>query len=167
MNNLPRNILVIAAVVVSFLGAMSFFFARQEYAADSVIFDTSRNIAINGYDTVAYYKQKAPMLGDPRYQADWAGSTWFFTSAENRDTFVAKPVNYAPMFGGYDPVGVSKGFTNPTNPEIYTIMAGQLYLHYSEDHKAFWHEDRATNLILANSNWAFLRERLLTIQNGE
>ncbi len=167
MNNLARNLLVVSAVVISFFGAFSFYLARQDYAANSVIFDTSKNIAINGYDTVAYYVQKKPLRGEPQYQAEWAGSVWFFTSAENRDLFVAKPVNYAPQYGGYDPLGISNGYTNPTDPEIYSLKAGQLFLHYSEEFREHWEMDRSTNLVLANSNWAFLRDQLLAIQNNE
>ncbi len=166
MQNAARNLLIISAIVVSLFGALSFYLASQDYVANSVIFDTSKNIAINGYDTVAYYRQKEPTIGDPQFQADWAGSTWYFSSRENRDIFVDAPINYAPQYGGYDPVGISKGFTNPTDPEIYTLVAGQLYLHYSPEYKEHWEADRGTNLILANSNWAFLRDQLLAQQQN-
>lgn len=167
MKNAARNLLIISAIVVSLFGALSLYLASQDYVADSVIFNTSKNIAINGYDTVAYYQQKEATIGDPQFQADWAGSTWFFSSRENRDLFVSAPVNYAPQYGGYDPLGVSKGYTNPTNPEIYTLLAGQLYLHYSPEYKEQWNGDRATVMILANSNWAFLRDQLLSLQNAD
>ncbi len=167
MQNAARNLLIISAIVVSLFGALSFYLASQDYVADSVIFDTSKNIAINGYDTVAYYQQKRPIIGDPQFQAEWAGSIWFFSNVENRDLFVGAPANYAPQYGGYDPLGVSKGYTNPTNPEIYTLLAGQLYLHYSPEYREHWQNDRATNMILANSNWAFLRDQLLSIQNAD
>ena len=165
MNNLARNLLIISAIVISFLGAFSFFLARQDYVADSIIFDTSKNIAINGYDTVAYHVQKEPLRGEEKYQVEWAGSTWYFINIENRDLFAAKPVNYAPQYGGYDPLGISKGHTNPTDPTVYSLKAGQLFLHYSEQYRDHWELDRGTNLILANSNWVFLRDQLLDTQN--
>lgn len=167
MNNLPKNLLIISAVVVSFLGAFSLYLAKQDYQADSVIFNTSKNIALNGYDTVAYYIDKKATIGAEKYQVEWAGSTWYFSNIKNRDTFTAKPTNYAPQYGGYDPVGVSDGYTNPTNPEVYTVLAGRLYLHYSEEFKDYWNENRGTTMVLADSNWTFLREKLLAIQNAE
>lgn len=167
MQNVARNLLIISAIVVSLFGALSFYLASQDYVADSIIFDTSKQIAINGYDTVAYYQQKTPEIGDPQFQVEWAGSTWFFSNKENRDLFVTAPTNYAPQYGGYDPLGVSKGYTNPTDPEIYTLKAGQLYLHYSSEYRDHWENNRATNLVLANSNWAFLRDQLLLMQNPE
>ena len=145
---------------------MSLYFAKQDYEADSVIFNTSSDIAINGYDTVAYLNDRTAIRGSTDYQAEWAGSMWLFSNLENRDLFAAKPGNYAPQYGGYDPVGISKGYTNPSDPEQFTVVAGRVYLHYSEPFKDFWNEDRGTNMILADSNWVFIRERLLTLQNG-
>ncbi|HPG34687.1 MAG TPA: YHS domain-containing (seleno)protein [Lentimicrobium sp.] len=164
MKNLPRNLLIVSAVVASFLGVYSFYLASQDYAADSVIFNTSKDIAIYGYDTVSYQKQKAAIRGEEKFQVDWAGSTWFFSSLENRDLFAAAPERYAPQYGGYDPLGISEGYTNPSDPEVFTVVAGQLFLHYSQEFKDHWESDRGTNMILANSNWAFLRPKLLEMQ---
>lgn len=166
MNNIARNLLIISAIVTSLLGAYAFYLAKQDYTADSVIFNTSKNIAINGYDTVSYQRQNMAQIGDPRYQADWAGSTWYFISTKNRDFFAASPESYAPQFGGYDPVRVSEGYTTPTDPEIYSVKAGLLFLHYKIEYRDYWEKDRATNLILANSNWVFLRAQLLEMQNN-
>ena len=167
MKNIARNLLIISALLVSSLGAYSLYLAKQDYSANSVIFNTSKDIAINGYDTVAYQKQKEALRGDPEFQVEWAGSIWFFTNIENRDIFAAAPKNYAPLFGGYDPLGISKGYTNPTDPTIFTVKAGQTFLHYSPEYLNAWEVDRARNLILANSNWVFLREKLLEMQNDE
>lgn len=160
MKNITRILLTISAVVIALLGGLSFYYASQDYVADTVIFSTSKNIAINGYDTVSYYNQGHPQIGNPDFQADWAGSTWFFSTIENRDSFAADPIRYAPQFGGYDPLGISQGYTNPTDPEQYTIFAGQLFLHYSEDFKTHWNADRAKNMIQATSNWSYIRVRL-------
>lgn len=160
MKNITRILLTISAVVIALLGGISFYLASQDYVADTVIFSTSKNIAINGYDTVSYYNLDQPQIGNPDFQAEWAGSTWFFSNIENRNSFAADPVRYAPQFGGYDPLGISQGYTNPTDPEQYTIFAGQLFLHYSEDFKTHWNADRAKNMIQATSNWSYIRARL-------
>lgn len=167
MNNLPRNLLFISALVAVSFGGLSFYLAKQDYVADSVIFDTDKNIALYGYDTVAYYRQHTPVLGNEAFQVGWAGATWYFSSIENRDIFAANPENYAPQYGGYDPLGVAKGYTNPTDPELYTILAGSLYLHYSAAYKEHWQLERGTNMILANSNWTYLRAQLLEKQSDQ
>lgn len=166
MKNLPRHLLVISAFVAVLFGGFSFYLTTQDYVADSVIFDTDKNIAIYGYDTVSYYREDKPLLGDEKFQADWAGAKWYFISKENRDLFAANPQNYAPQYGGYDPLGIAKGYTNPTDPELYTVLAGSLFLHYSADYKEHWQLERAKNMILANSNWTYLRAQLLERQNN-
>lgn len=167
MNNLPRILLIISAFVAVSFGGFSFYLAKQDYVADSVIFDTDKNIAIYGYDTVAYYNEDKPVLGNESFQANWAGSIWYFSSLENRDLFAAKPENYAPQYGGYDPVGISEGYTNPTDPQLYTVLAGRLFLHYSASYKEYWQAERAKTMILANSNWTYLRAQLLERQNNQ
>jgi YHS domain-containing protein len=97
MNNYTRNILLISAIVISSLGAYSFYLTKQDYAADSVIFNTSKNIAINGYDTVSYQLDKRPQRGSATYQVSWAGSIWYFISLKNRELFTANPEKYAPQ----------------------------------------------------------------------
>lgn len=166
MKNIARNLLIISAVVISLLGGLSFYYTSQDYFADSVIFDTDKNIAINGYDTVAYFNQQEAVLGSPEYQLRWAGSAWFFSTLENRDKFAKNPDRYAPQFGGYDPAGIIKGYSNPSDPEHFTIYAGQLYLHYSDKHKKFWNDNRAKNMIQATSNWNYIRINLANIQNN-
>ena len=167
MTNFSRILLTVSALVISIFGTLSFYYAAQDYVADSVIFNTDKNIAINGYDAVAYFDDGGPIIGIPEFQVDWAGSTWFFSNLGNRDKFAVKPDVYAPQFGGYDPVGIAQGYTNPSSPEHYIVFARQLFLFYTAESKEHWNEDRGTNMVLATSNWAFLREDLLRIQNSQ
>ncbi len=165
MNNLARNLLVISALVISSLGGLSFYYTSQSYFADSVIFDTDKNVAIDGYDTVAYFNQKEAVLGSPKFQVSWAGADWFFSTLENRNDFAKYPERYAPQFGGYDAAGIIKGYSNPSNPIYFTVFAAQLFLHHSEEHKKYWNDDRAKNMIQATSNWDYLRVKLANTEN--
>jgi YHS domain-containing protein len=161
MNNITRIILTVSALVFSSLGALSFYYAAQDYVATGVIYSTDKNIAINGYDTVSYFDKNGPTIGNPDFEVEWAGTKWFFTSRENRDKFAKSPDTYAPQFGGYDPVGIAQGYTNPSTPEHYIVFARQLFLFYTDESKVHWDKDRGTNMVLAQSNWAFIRETLL------
>jgi YHS domain-containing protein len=55
-------------------------------------------LAIQGYDTVAFFKESDAVKGDAQYQ--WQGATWYFSSSEHRALFVANPQKYAPQYGG-------------------------------------------------------------------
>ncbi|WP_258103590.1 YHS domain-containing (seleno)protein [Marinoscillum sp. MHG1-6] len=112
------------------------------------------NVAINGYDPVAYFTKDKPMQGLESVTFQWSDATWQFASEENRALFQANPEKYAPAFGGYCSFAVSKGFTANTDPEVFKIVDETLYLFADEDMKANWVEDQRTNLSLSQQNWS-------------
>ena len=57
-------------------------------------------VAIEGYDTVAYFADGKATKGSEEFAYDWLGATWYFANAEHRDLFAEKPVQYAPQYGG-------------------------------------------------------------------
>ncbi len=58
-------------------------------------------VAIKGYDTVAYFTEGRAVKGKSKFSHTWNDAKWYFSSAENRDLFVANPEHYAPQYGGY------------------------------------------------------------------
>ena len=46
----------------------------------------------------------------------YAGAVWRFGNEGNRAAFAADPEVYMPRFGGYDPVGISRGVATPGYP---------------------------------------------------
>jgi YHS domain-containing protein len=89
------------------------------------------DVAIKGYDTVAYFTENRAVEGSPRFSHRWLGATWLFSSAENRDLFASQPVKYAPQYGGHCADGVSLGtITTNIDPKAWRIIEGKLYLSY-------------------------------------
>jgi hypothetical protein len=89
------------------------------------------DIAIKGYDPVAYFTENRAVEGSPRYSHRWLGATWLFSSAEHRDLFASQPVKYAPQYGGHCADGVSLGtITTNIDPKAWRIIEGKLYLSY-------------------------------------
>ncbi|WP_368187436.1 YHS domain-containing (seleno)protein [Aestuariibius sp. HNIBRBA575] len=110
-------------------------------------------IAIRGADPVAFFTQGGPVMGDAAHSYDWAGATWHFANAENRDMFAADPTAYAPQFGGYCAFAASKGALATSVPEAWTIYEGKLYLNFSVAVRQVWSEDIPGNIALAEANW--------------
>jgi hypothetical protein len=107
------------------------------------------NVAIEGFDTVAYFTEGKAHKGDPSISYDWEGVTWQFASAENRDKFIADPLAYAPQFGGLCTEGVAYGEISANlTPEVFEIVDGKLYLNYS----TYW-LDLEGNLPKSEANW--------------
>jgi YHS domain-containing protein len=86
------------------------------------------NLAIKGYDPVAYFTDGKPTPGDPQYQHEWDGAVYRFASAEHLDMFKADPERYVPQHGNYCTVAMSRGKKVFADPNSWLIHEGRLYL---------------------------------------
>jgi YHS domain-containing protein len=89
------------------------------------------DVAIKGYDPVAYFTDGKAVEGDERYSYRWLGAVWHFSSAAHRDLFLGDPSKYAPQYGGYCADGVSFGtVTTNVDPRAWRIIDDKLYISY-------------------------------------
>lgn len=87
------------------------------------------NVAILGYDPVAYFTDGRAVQGKPEINQSWLGATWHFASTEHRDLFAAQPMSYVPQYGGFCAGSVSMGkITDNIDPNSWRIIDGKLYL---------------------------------------
>jgi YHS domain-containing protein len=153
-----RIVLGIAAGAVSILTLVSL---AQPGAAEEVV-NTGYfgDVAIKGYDPVAYFTQNAAVKGSEEFSYSWLGATWQFASAENRDLFAADPVKYAPQYGGLCADGVSFGtVTTNIDPKAWRIIEGKLYLAYNPG-AADGFEKNATKVANSQKYWPEVNEHL-------
>ena len=114
------------------------------------------NVAIEGYDPVAYFTEGKAHKGSADITTEWEGVIWQFASAENRDLFVNDPTAYAPQFGGLCTEGVAFGeITVNLVPESFAIVDGKLYLAAGTGFA-----DLPTNLPIAAGKWEAVHELL-------
>ena len=144
-----------ATVLLAFALAAGFgpAAAPAEAAEKDPVFTTRGNLAIRGYDPVAYFTDEKAVKGSRDFSHDWQGATWRFASAENRDLFAAEPTKYAPQYGGYCAWAVSRNYTAPTDPDAFTLVNGKLYLNYNAKVMKQWLEERDQNIDSADKNW--------------
>ena len=109
--------------------------------------------AIEGYDPVAYFRQKRPIRGSKEHIYKWKGANWYFSSASNLGLFKKKPKKYAPQYGGYCAYAVSQGHTAGIDPRAWDIHKGKLYLNYDKDIQKKWRKKKAAYIKKANGNW--------------
>jgi YHS domain-containing protein len=86
-------------------------------------------VAIQGYDVVSYFTKGEPVQGSKDFPHSWNGTTWYFSSAENRDLFAKNPEKYAPQYGGACAFATSLGKKEVGSPKHWTIKDGKLYLN--------------------------------------
>lgn len=104
------------------------------------------DVAIMGYDPVAYFLNHQAKKGLPRYQVRWRGATWLFSSMTNQAAFEDNPDSFAPQYGGYSAHGVANGHLVKIDPYSWAVIDGKLYLNYKEKFHRHWLEN-ADNLI--------------------
>lgn len=114
---------------------------------------TSKGIAVKGYDMVAYFIDSQPTKGNKEITYDWNGATWHFASTENRDHFAGNPEKYAPQYGGYCAYAVSQGATATFDPKAWKIVNDKLYLNLNPKIQKRWGKDIPGYIIAADTNW--------------
>ena len=124
------------------------------HAADEFFLaNPEKNIAISGYDAVAYHTVGAPTKGSADYKFEHDGVIWKFASAENMAKFKADPAKFAPAYGGWCTVGTGKAKKVPTQPHLFKVVDGQLYLNSSEGAHDLFLKNEAERISLAEGNW--------------
>ena len=123
-------------------------------AAEPMINATADDVAINGYDTVAYFTDGRATKGSAEYEVFWQDARWRFASAEHRRLFEAEPSRYAPQFGGWCAAGVANGEYYRVDAEVWAIVDGKLYLNYSREVRDRWMENSSERIAKAERVWA-------------
>lgn len=136
---------LLALVLITAIGA----FAAAESPAGG--------IAIKGYDPVAYFKDGTAGRGNEAFTFPWHGLTWQFRTGENRDLFAATPERYAPQYDGYCAWAMTEARTAVTDPEVWRIVDGKLYLNCSRAAYEKWIKDLPGNIKKADENWLKLK----------
>ena len=113
------------------------------------------NIAILGYDPVAYFTESRAVEGSPDNSYDWLGATWQFASAEHRAMFIAEPIRFAPQYGGFCASGVALGETSGNiDPQAWRIVDGKLYLFSGREGLEEEFDPVAADVLAeADANW--------------
>ncbi|SFU22967.1 YHS domain-containing (seleno)protein [Mesorhizobium sp. YR577] len=137
-------------------------FAQVAVAEDLVNTGYFGDVAIKGYDPVAYFTQNRAVEGSAKYSYHWLGATWHFASAENRDLFASEPAKYAPQYGGYCADGVSFGtVTTNIDPKAWRIIEGKLYISYDPG-AADGFEKIPTKVVDSQKHWSEVENTLVS-----
>ena len=111
------------------------------------------NIAIGGYDAVAYFTQRQAVKGNDEFTSNYKSIEWKFSSTENLALFEASPEQYIPVYGGYCTFGACKGAAVPAEPTIWSINNGKLYFFSKEDAKTEAMLDFNSVVKIGDDNW--------------
>jgi len=152
MTNLVRSFLVAAA-----LASSSIAVAAPAFAEDPVYTSRWSNVAVQGYDPVAYFTAGEPTKGSDKYSTEYMGAEFQFASQENLDLFLSDPSAYAPQYGGYCAWAIADGKYAKGNAKNWAIVDGKLYLNYNSSIQKKWDKDRSGFISKGDAQWSNLQ----------
>ncbi len=112
----------------------------------------NNGVILKGYDVVAYFTQKKAIKGSPAYHTTYQGATCYFSSAEDLTTFKKDPSRYVPQCGGFCANGVLNNRLRDTDPTIFFIEKGNLYVCASAQEKRQFQVHSLEHVIKAQRN---------------
>ena len=147
--------LATVAITLLFMGA------GTAAAFDEVNTTLLGDLAVDGYDSTAYFKQSKPAEGQGDFTFEYKGANWRFADAASRDLFAANPDAYAPQYGGYCSNQMSLGNLADIDPGVWLIYGGKLYLFGHDAGRQRWQTTGIEARIKdADKNWqAYLAKK--------
>lgn len=112
-------------------------------------------LALQGYDPVSYFNGK-PAEGKKDFATKFAGASYYFADAKNRDAFLADPDKFLPAYGGWCATAMALGKKVEIDPENYKITNGRLFLFYKNfisNAIGDWNKDEPKNTVAADKHW--------------
>lgn len=127
-------------------------------AVDQVYTGWLSNVAVDGYDAVAFFTEGRPVEGSREFTMEWRGAEWRFATREHLEMFRENPERYAPQYGGHCAWAMASGDAVSGDPRYWRIVDGKLYLNYDADVQQKWEEDIPGFIERADPEW----QRLLS-----
>jgi hypothetical protein len=148
-----KTIIILAAIGLGIAGIVSVIIWDINTSSSR-----KNKIAIQGYDTVAFFRKGKPVKGKRHITYNWNRLIWRFCSMENRDLFIADPARYAPQYGGNCAFTTSLGKAQRGLAKYWQIRDSKLYLNSNLVSQFLW--KRWPNRIkVADKHWIRLTSR--------
>lgn len=145
------------SILILFVALLSAKTFAQSAAKRTSEFNLEKKVAIQGYDPVAYFKQKKAVKGKTTIASSHEGVIYYFSSQANKDTFAKNPASYEPQYGGWCAYAMgATGEKVEIDPETFKIVDGKLNLYYNayfNNTLKSWNKDEVNLKKKADANW--------------
>jgi YHS domain-containing protein len=125
-------------------------FRKQHYNLD-------KQLAIQGYDPVAYFINKKAIKGNTNFKYTYEGIDYWFSSATNLELFKKNPDSFEPAYGGWCAYAMgNSGEKVEIDPATFKIIDNKLYLFYNKffnNTLKEWNKDQSNLKVKADANW--------------
>ena len=119
-------------------------------------------VAVGGYDLISYRDEGGPRFGSAEFTEEYGNNIYLFESAENRDRFLADPMQYLPSYGGWCAISLALGRLTCPDYSDFKIENGDLLLFETTaftNGRALWNTDAPGYRKKADTNYdRFMQE---------
>ena len=144
-------------IIYFFIIFISFTAFAQNESKRIKQFNLEKNVAIQGYDPVAYFKQGKAVKGKKEVTSSFEGVIYNFSSTVNKELFVKNPSAYEPQYGGWCAFAMGDSAEKvDINPQTFKIIDGKLYLFYNaffNNTLKSWNKNQVGYKANADANW--------------
>lgn len=116
-------------------------------------------VGVQGYDVVGYFTDGKPVKGNGDHVAVNDGVNYLFASDEHKKAFEVNPEKYLPQYNGWCAFGVSVNKKFISDPTVWKIVDGKLYLNLSKKVAETWVKDIPGNIKKADANWTQIHDK--------
>lgn len=128
------------------------------------VYQNKDNVALNGYDAVAYFTEYKAERGSAKFEVIHDGTKYWFRNEKDKSLFTADPQKYLPQYGGYCAFAVGmKNALVGSNPETFKIVDGKLFLFFNDYYQGQpfntiipWNNNEKELHMKADKNWQAL-----------
>ena len=123
-------------------------------------FNLEKNVAIQGYDPVAYFTDHKAVKGKKEFAVNAEGVVYYLSSPANKELFIKNYKNYEPQYGGWCAYAMgATGEKVEIDPGTFKILDGKLYLFYNSffnNTLPKWNKDETKLHSNADKNWQLI-----------
>ena len=141
--------------LVTFAFIFTITLSAQDRKANNV--DNS-TIHLQGYSPVSYLDLGIAQKGLKEFKSVHEKITYYFTSAEQKETFDKNPNKYKPQYGGFCAFGIYAGAKFRPDPNKFIVKDGKYFLFLYDlnlDAQQLWLNENDHNKLVngAANNW--------------
>ena len=133
--------------------AVLFALSTAAFAIDPKAVNNVEDIALKGFDPVAYFVDGKPRKGDPEIVSQYQGVTYEFANKDHKVLFDKEPAKYVPIYNGFCAFGVWEGLKIDIDPHAYAINDGKLAVFFSDEARDAYQGDLANKSREAAAKW--------------
>ncbi len=119
-------------------------------------FADGTKVKLGGYCAVAYVGAQKALYGNAEFQSDYEGGTYFFINKDAKAMFDKEPKKFvtAIQYDTWCATALAMGKKLATDPKLFSIVGGKVYLFSSAKAKEMFDKDSANMIKKADETWS-------------